>query len=552
MAIDSSRSRPGRQGRRVYLPAGQRPGPQRKRARLAGLVVAFALVLALIAGFIFDWSQPSLAPDSAALAQIDLPFGAGRVVDVSASGPGGTAIPIALRAGKLWPSAAVRTGEPITVTADVKRPGAIAWLTGDDHERIRLRAPSASLRNRYLTLSRGAPLRVAFDQPVRVIAFGQPGTLTRQVLPKPEAYVTLPRPSQAGSIEVAAAARVWEALPAPAVVSWFPRGTTATAVASPAPGSRISPTTPISLTFSQPVATVLGSATPRTSPATPGAWHAAGDHTLVFTPAGYGYGLGASVSVDLPGSVRVAGGADAGSVSSATWTVPSGSTLRAQQILAELGYLPVQWTPVGADVAHTPSAEEAAAISPPGGSFNWPYANVPSPLRAQWQAGQNTVVMRGAVMAFEQAHGLTTDGVVGPRVWSTLLNAAVADQRSTGGYSYVSVDEASQSLVLWHNGKTILTTPVNTGAPGTATATGTFPVFEHIASGTMSGTTPGGGHYEDQGIPWISYFNGGDALHGFTRAQYGSPQSLGCVEMPIATAGRVWPYTPIGTLVNIT
>ena len=34
--------------------------------------------------------------------------------------------------------------------------------------------------------------------------------------------------------------------------------------------------------------------------------------------------------------------------------------------------------------------------------------------------------------------------------------------------------------------------------------------------------------------PWASYFNGGDALHGFVRATYGSPQSNGCVEMAIA------------------
>ena len=51
--------------------------------------------------------------------------------------------------------------------------------------------------------------------------------------------------------------------------------------------------------------------------------------------------------------------------------------------------------------------------------------------------------------------------------------------------------------------------------------------------------------------PDVSYFNGGDALHGFTRAQYGSPQSLGCVEMPYSVAAEVYPYTPIGTLVDV-
>jgi lipoprotein-anchoring transpeptidase ErfK/SrfK len=50
----------------------------------------------------------------------------------------------------------------------------------------------------------------------------------------------------------------------------------------------------------------------------------------------------------------------------------------------------------------------------------------------------------------------------------------------------------------------------------------------------------------------VSYFNGGDALHGFLRASYGSAQSLGCVEMPYSEAQAVYPYTPIGTLVNVT
>jgi lipoprotein-anchoring transpeptidase ErfK/SrfK len=67
----------------------------------------------------------------------------------------------------------------------------------------------------------------------------------------------------------------------------------------------------------------------------------------------------------------------------------------------------------------------------------------------------------------------------------------------------------------------------------------------------MSGTNPDGSHYNDPGIPFISYFNGGDALHGFDRAQFGFPQSLGCVEMTAGDAGTVWPYTPIGTLVHV-
>ena len=47
-----------------------------------------------------------------------------------------------------------------------------------------------------------------------------------------------------------------------------------------------------------------------------------------------------------------------------------------------------------------------------------------------------------------------------------------------------------------------------------------------------------------QAFQWVSYFNGGDALHGFVRSSYGSPQSDGCVEMPVANAQVVYPLTP--------
>ena len=155
-------------------------------------------------------------------------------------------------------------------------------------------------------------------------------------------------------------------------------------------------------------------------------------------------------------------------------------------------------------------------------------------------------------MAFENDHGLAADGVAGPLVWKALIAAVLAGHRSSFGYTFVSVSVASQSLTLWHNGQDVISsTPVNTGIASAPTATGTYPVYEHLTSTTMSGTNPDGSHYSDPNIPWVSYFNGGDALHGFTRASYGSPQSLGCVEMPFSEAAKVFPYTPIGTLVHV-
>jgi len=137
-------------------------------------------------------------------------------------------------------------------------------------------------------------------------------------------------------------------------------------------------------------------------------------------------------------------------------------------------------------------------------------------------------------------------------VWHALIADTLAGKRRDAGYSYVYVHRTvPQSLNLWHNGHKVLSSPGNTGVPAAPTKLGTFPVFEHIPVGTMSGTNPDGSHYNDPGIKWISYFHGGEALHAFPRASFGTPQSLGCVELPLESAAKVWPYTPIGTLVTI-
>jgi lipoprotein-anchoring transpeptidase ErfK/SrfK len=155
-------------------------------------------------------------------------------------------------------------------------------------------------------------------------------------------------------------------------------------------------------------------------------------------------------------------------------------------------------------------------------------------------------------MAFQHRRGLTVDGVMGPSTWRSLLAAEADDQRAEGPYTWVTVKKGgAESLTVHRAGASVLTTPANTGAPGAETESGSFPVFEHVAASDMSGTNPDGSHYDDPGVPWVSYFNGGDAVHGFERASYGSRQSAGCVELPIATAKRVYGMLDIGDIVTV-
>jgi peptidoglycan hydrolase-like protein with peptidoglycan-binding domain len=520
-------------------------------------VCALAASALLMAAFVFSRAQ--IGADSAALAHIDLPLTGGRVQSVQATGPRGRPIHLTIRQGRLWPTSALSPGETVSVAIVVRRSGWIAWLAGKtDRVSVRLRTPNARLASPYLLLPKGEPLRLEFTQPVRTIAYGNGSSLRRHALTGASSTVTLARPTEAGTLRVAVASRSWEQLSAPQVLIWFPAGAGPSAVVSPSPASPIAPSTPISVTFSQPLSAALGQSAPHLSPAVPGRWRQTDSHTIAFTPSGEGYGFGKSVTLSLPRSIGVLdmSGSSSGlnrssSSSLPTWTVPNGSPLRAAQILAQLGYLPLRFQAATGPPVPTMASEESAAIDPPAGSFSWRYGDVPSSLRDLWRPGAESVVMRGALMAFEEAHGLTADGVAGPAVWRALIRAAIDDHRTGAGYSYVTVSERSQKLVLWHDGRNVFTTPVNTGIASAPTARGTFPVFEHISSGTMSGTNPDGSHYNDPGVPWISYFNGGDALHGFYRAQYGFPQSLGCVEMPVPAAGRVWPYTPVGTLVHV-
>jgi peptidoglycan hydrolase-like protein with peptidoglycan-binding domain len=500
-----------------------------------GLVVAAAAVAALLA-----WPSVGVAASTSGLAGISLPGFSGHVESVSVNGPGGKPLPIVLRGGTIWPRVRLTPGERVTVTVETRRPSWIGWLVGGQEKRtMTVVTPAAHIRATLLRPKRGTAVTVSFAEPVSRVSIGN-GRLRRLGAGRSAVPlgVLAAGSASAGTTTVAAAVRPWETLSKPAHVSWFVPGSRRSVVAEPASGSRVSPLAPLTLTFARPVASVLGSRLPRLDPAMPGHWEQVDSHTLSFQPAGLGFGLGGSVHVRLPGKTL-------------TWNAATGSMLRLQELLARLGYLPVRWRQAS-DSPSTPASEVAAAVSAPYGTFSWRYPQTPVSLQTLWRPGSWNAITQGAVMRFENEHGMATDGVAGPQVWRALMHDDLAGRRYGGGYSYVFVHETvPQSLSLWHAGRVILTSPGNTGIASAPTATGTWPVFEHIPSGTMSGTNPDGSHYNDPGIRWISYFHGGDALHEFPRASFGTPQSLGCVELPEAAAAEIWPYTPIGTLVTI-
>jgi peptidoglycan hydrolase-like protein with peptidoglycan-binding domain len=303
----------------------------------------------------------------------------------------------------------------------------------------------------------------------------------------------------------------------------------------------------ITVSFSAPLA--ADSPMPGIAPSVPGSWARTTTSSLTFTPSTT-FNPGATVTVGIPGGrhgVVSARGQHLTGNTLVHFTMAPMSTLRLQELLAQLGYLPLTFTPS----AGPPSASAMSSDQP--GSFAWRWSTLPSVITSQWSQGQPNVITKGAVMAFEDQHGLAADGVAGPQVWAAVLHAAQANQtNSYGHWDWVDVSTSSPETVhVWRDGAMVYSTLANTGVAGAPTAAGTFPVFSRFTVTTMSGTNPDGSHYRDPGIPWVSYFNGGDALHGFVRPGYGYPQSDGCVEMPPANAAVVFPYTPLGTLVTV-
>jgi lipoprotein-anchoring transpeptidase ErfK/SrfK len=317
--------------------------------------------------------------------------------------------------------------------------------------------------------------------------------------------------------------------------------------ATPAEGTQnVAANTNISLQFSAPVS--LKQAAPTLTPAIAGKWVQTNATTLTYAldspliPS-------SRVVVNIPGGtdgLHSTGGAILPSSPSVAFSVAAGDTLRLQQLLAQLDYLPVDFSPSGP----APSRADLAEDQP--GSFSWRWPTLPAQLTSQWSQGTMNEITKAAVEAFETQNNIGVDGIAGPTVWTALLNDVINNKPSATPYVYVLVNKTlPQSLTLWNNGAAQYTVPINSGAPGADTTDGSYAVFEHVRYSEMKGTNVDGSTYDDPNVPYASYFNGGDALHGFIRSSYGTPQSNGCVEMSYANAALVWPLTPIGTLVTV-
>lgn len=184
-------------------------------------------------------------------------------------------------------------------------------------------------------------------------------------------------------------------------------------------------------------------------------------------------------------------------------------------------------------------------------------AHKPSLTRAEMkQAGARLSEMGygrgpGAAIAFQKYEGRTVTGRISREDFDLIMNAA-APVAKDSGYKHVEVDLDRQVLLLTDDDgavKKIL--PVSTGSEkhysekgmsGLAyTPRGRFRVYAKISGWRKS---PLGLLY------YPNYFSDGLAIHGNPSVPR-TPQSHGCIRIPMSAAVEIFKSMPVGTIVLI-
>ena len=193
----------------------------------------------------------------------------------------------------------------------------------------------------------------------------------------------------------------------------------------------------------------------------------------------------------------------------------------------------------------------------PGGGTA-PPAPPPTP-----PSGQTYTVRRGdtlsaialrfgvSVWALVQANGIRNPSLIYPGQVLRIPGSGSSPPPAppTGGHSgrWIDIDLSAQRLTAYEGNTPVRSTLVSTGLPRTPTLTGKFYIYAKYASSSMSGPD-----YYFSNVPHAMYYDRGYALHGtYWHANFGTPMSHGCINLPTTEAQWLYSWSSVGTLVNI-
>ena len=160
----------------------------------------------------------------------------------------------------------------------------------------------------------------------------------------------------------------------------------------------------VTVTFSTPLEGPTGM--PMFSPPVAGIWRMVGRSTLSFLASAPFLPTATESLVIPPGTAgpEAANGGRLTAPATLTFSVVQASTERLQQLLAQLNYLPLSFTPSASP------GSPVESVSALAGSFAWRWPDLPPEFTSLWTEGSENVITKAAVMSFEDQHGLTVDG----------------------------------------------------------------------------------------------------------------------------------------------
>jgi len=181
-------------------------------------------------------------------------------------------------------------------------------------------------------------------------------------------------------------------------------------------------------------------------------------------------------------------------------------------------------------------------------TWQWDATTVPSELALLTPKSLQNILYKSAIDHFLNDMGLNTKTDI-----SSLLESEYKNHwQSPKPFVWVLVNQKTpERLKVWQDGNWVIESNCNTGVEH-LTPDGSFIVYARYKHFTMSGIFPiNAKPYFYPNVPYVNFFNGNNAIHGFPRYAYGFPQSAGCVELPVDNAKKVYSYLYIGAVVTI-
>lgn len=137
----------------------------------------------------------------------------------------------------------------------------------------------------------------------------------------------------------------------------------------------------------------------------------------------------------------------------------------------------------------------------------------------------------------------------------TANSQALMAKQLTQTNKRIIVSRQKQKLFAYEGNELFMEEDISTGVELTPTPKGTFTIFRKTPSRYMQGPLPGVSwrYWDLPGVPWNLYFTkDGAVIHGaYWHNSFGRSYSNGCVNLPPASAEKLYKWADLGTKVII-